>query len=301
MKPLHKGARIAVVAPSGAFEPVRLERGLEVLRGWGYAPEVLPGAGSRYRYLAGADAVRARDLDRALFGGDYDAVWMVRGGYGLARLLAGLDWSRLRPIPFFGFSDGTALLNQLPDRGGIAVHAPVVTSLGDVVDDPSREHVRALLAGEDPAPLPGLSLRPGRASGRLVGGNLCVLASLCGTPWQLRSSGAIVVLEDVGETPYKVDRLARQLVDSGCLDNAAGFALGSFLGADAPAGADWSVLDVLHDVLAPFGVPVLANLPIGHGAQNFAFPLETARIVGDALVLGEEITPGEDFPVVELA
>lgn len=280
---LRPHARIAVIAPSSAYDPLRLEAGLVVLRGWGYRPELLPGTNARFRYLAGDDVTRARDLNQALSQDGWDAVWMVRGGYGLARLLPLVEWERVRPIPVFGFSDGTALLNPLSERGGLAVHAPVLTSLGDVVDAESLERLRCLLAGEPQAPWSGVVVRGGSASGRLVGGNLCVLASLAGTPWRLRAKGRIVVLEDVGEAAYKVDRLVRQLVDAGSLDGAAGFALGSFLDHKIPAEAGYSVLDVLHDALAPLGVPVLAGLPVGHGPTNHAFVFADARIEGDQL------------------
>jgi muramoyltetrapeptide carboxypeptidase len=280
---LHAGARIAVVSPSGNFDPARLEAGLGVIRDWGYRPELLPGAGRHHRYLAGTDAVRLADLERAFQGG-WDAVWAARGGYGIARLLGQLRWDELAPVPFLGFSDGTGLLNALAARGRPAVHAPVLHSLADLCDDASRAHLRALLAGESPAPMHGQVLRPGTAEGPLVGGNLCVLASLCGTPWQLRGRACIVVLEEVNEAPYKIDRLLTQLIDAGCLDGVAGIAIGSLLGAEPPEGADWTMYDVLTDLLAPLGVPVLVGLPIGHGARNHAFRVGApARIVGARL------------------
>jgi len=286
---LRPNARIAVVAPSHAYEPARLDAGLAVLRGWGYRAEVLPHAGGKFRYLAGDDAARGRDLQRALSQDGWDAVWVVRGGYGMARLLAGIEWDRVRPIPVFGFSDATALLNPLSERGGRAVHAPVITSLGDVVDEASLGHLRRLLTGEAPTPWTGTVVRGGSAEGRLAGGNLCVLASLAGTPWRLRAKGRIVILEDVGEAAYKVDRLARQLVDAGCLDGVAGIGLGTFLDHKVAPDAGWTVTDVLHDALAPLGVPILAGLPVGHGAVNHAFAFGPARIEGDQLhFLGED-------------
>lgn len=279
-------ARIAVVSPSSAFDPSRLTAGLAVLRDWGYRPTCLPYVGTTFRYLAGDDASRRDDLVAGL-AGDWDAVWMVRGGYGLARLLRDFPWDRVGRAPFVGFSDGTAFLNPLADRGLRAIHGPVLTSLADHVDEGSRAHLRALLKGDALPPLPGRVLREGTAAGPLAGGNLCVLASLCGTPWQLRGAGRIVVIEEVGEAPYRIDRLLRQVIDAGCLDGAAGFALGAFHGCEAPPGAPWSALDVVIDALAPFGVPVLAELPIGHGRENYAFEVGApGRIEGDRLVLG---------------
>ncbi|MDP2316086.1 MAG: LD-carboxypeptidase [Pseudomonadota bacterium] len=280
---LPVGARIAVVSPSGIFDPVRLEAGLAVVREWGYRPELLPGVGRRHRYLAGTDAVRLADLERALRGG-WDAVWAARGGYGLSRLLGGLPWAELGGAPFIGFSDASGLLNVLAASGRPAVHGPVLNSLADLCDPPSRDHLRALLAGDRLPPLHGRVLRSGRAEGPLVGGNLCVLASLCGTPWQLRARACILLLEEVNEAPYKIDRMLTQLIDAGCLDGVAGVVFGSLLNADAPEGADWSMDDVLVDLLAPLGVPVLAGLPVGHGPANRAFRVgASACIVGDHL------------------
>jgi muramoyltetrapeptide carboxypeptidase len=282
---LPESARVAVVSPSGVFEPARLERGLELLRSWGYRPQCLPGVGSTFRYLAGTDGRRLDDLVAALTG-PWDAVWMARGGYGLTRLLDRIPWDELQPVPFLGFSDATALLNPLAERGLPAVHAPVLHSVADLTDDASRAHLRALLRGESLAPIAGRTVRSGFAEGTLAGGNVCVLAAMCGTRWQFRGKGRIVVLEEVGEAPYKVDRLLTQLVSAGCFDGAAGFALGTFLGPPPPEGADWSVLDVVTDILAPFGVPILADLPIGHGPGNFAIPFGVpACISGERLVI----------------
>lgn len=281
--------RVAVLSPSHAFEPERLERGLDVLRGWGLRPELMPNVGRRKRYFAGADDERLADL-HAAFRGPWDAVWMVRGGSGMARLMDRFDWELPRRKPFFGFSDGTTLLNALAARGGRAIHAPVLTSLGepwggDEAATASREHLRRLVFGERTEPFVGEAWVPGRASGPLAGGNLCVLASLCGTRWQLRAKGCIVVLEEVGEAPYKVDRLLTQLVQSGSLDGVTGFALGELRGAEPPADAGWTMRDVVTEILGPLGVPILAGLPIGHGPRNHAFPLAGAQLDGDRLTL----------------
>ncbi|MFZ5480273.1 MAG: S66 peptidase family protein [Myxococcota bacterium] len=282
---LNPGARIAVVSPSGIFDPARLAQGMALLEAWGYRPTALPGVGKTFRYLAGDDPTRLRDLVAALTG-DWDAAWVARGGFGLTRLLPALPLEDVR-VPLIGFSDATALLVPMQARGLPGVHGPVLHSLADHCDDASRAHLRALLAGEPLSPMQGRMLRHGVAEGPLVGGNLCMLASACGTPWRLRAKGAIVVLEDVAEPAYKVDRMLTQLVQSDALDGVAGFALGTFLGAAAPEGADWSVLDVIEEKLAPFGVPVIADLPIGHGKENWAWRVGgEARIERGKLVLG---------------
>ncbi len=280
---LPKGARIAVVSPSGISDSGRLEAGLVQLRAWGFLPELLPGARAQHRYLAGNDETRIADLRQA-FSGEFAAVWMARGGYGLSRLLDLIDWDTLAPVPFFGFSDGTALLNALACRGRPALHAPVLHALAAHNDEASRLHLLTLLTGKTELDLAGESLIPGEAHGRLVGGNLCVLASLCGTRFQLDAGGSIVLLEEVGEAAYKVDRLLVQLRDSGALSGATGIVLGDFLDTRVPEGADWGLDDVFRDVLGPLGIPVLKGLPVGHGPTNLAVPLGVpAHLVNDRL------------------
>jgi muramoyltetrapeptide carboxypeptidase len=277
---LKAGSRIRVVAPSGVVEPTRIEAGAEVLRSWGYDVEIDPQAFERFRYVAGSDGARLDALRRAAH--EADAVWMARGGYGLARLIPELLANPLPPVPFIGFSDGTVLLNH---HVGPALHAPVINGLSGHTDPESMAHLRAVLEGETPD-LVGESVIAGSARGPIVGGNLCVLASMVGTAAQVRTAGCIVALEEVGEPPYKVDRLLTQLIQSGGFEGAVGFALGSFTGADAPAGADWRALDVLIDQLAPFGVPIVAGLPFGHGACNRAFELGPGALKGATLRWG---------------
>ncbi len=276
---LRPGARVAVISPSGISNPERLWRGIAELEAWGFRPELLPHARREHRYLAGTDAERASDLFRA-FSGDYDAVWMARGGYGLSRLVGNVNWEELAPVPFFGFSDGTVLLNALAARGRPAIHAPVLHALASHNDEATRTWLRALLHGHAEAWFPARTVRAGEAEGRLVGGNLCVLATLCGTPLQLDARGAVVLLEDLGEVPYKLDRLLVQLRDSGALAGARAILLGDFLDAAPPPGAPWTLDEVFAEVLGPLRIPIVAGLPIGHGRTNLAVPLGVPVHVG---------------------
>ncbi len=270
---LAAGARIAVVSPSGISDPDRLDRGIALVRSWGFDLVELPHARAECRYLAGSDHERLRDLHEA-FSGDFDAVWAARGGYGLSRLMPRIRWASLAPVPFIGFSDATSLLNGLAARRHPAIHGPVLHALDGYHDEESRLAIRAVLAGE-PVRFSGRSLVDGRAEGPLCGGNLCILASLCGTGYQLDARGKIVLLEDLGEPPYKLDRLLVQCRDAGVFKGAVGFVLGDFLDARPPADAAWTLDDVFLDVLGPLGVPILADLPVGHGRRNLAVPLGT--------------------------
>lgn len=269
---LRAGARVAVVAPSGVFDPARLEVGMEALRGWGLEPVEAAHLRARHRFTAGTVAQRADDLRAALADPSVEAIWFARGGYGTAQLLDAVDWSALRGRPLIGFSDATAAFAALRAaglRGGL--HAPVLHSLVDHADAASQAALRRLLM-EGVAPrLPGRWLAGPAApvQGPLVGGNLCVLASLAGTPWALRAAGAVLLLEDVAEPPYKLHRLLLQLRQSGALAGLAGLALGTFTGCEPASAADYTLIDVILDALDGLGVPVIGGLPVGHGPENW--------------------------------
>jgi muramoyltetrapeptide carboxypeptidase len=263
------GARIAAIAPSGAYQPALLEAGLDIARSAGFDVELFANTLAPRRYLASADEQRHTHLVEALSNPKWDAVWVIRGGYGITRLLPGLPWARFHPKPVIGFSDVTALFAGLWKHSrGALVHGAMLHSLQNT-DIPSREATFQLLTGQPTPAWSGAPLVPGRAEGRLVGGNLAMLAALCGTPWQLDARGCVLALEDIGEAPYRIDRLLTQLRQSGTLDGVVGVALGEFQGCQPPANADWSLVDVLREALAD--IPTIADLPFGHGARNQPF------------------------------
>jgi muramoyltetrapeptide carboxypeptidase len=270
--PLWVGARVAVVAPSGIFEPERLEAGLEAIRGWGLVPVEGAKLRARHRFTAGTLSERIADLQAALADPTIEAIWFARGGYGTAQLLGAVDWAALRGRPLIGFSDATAAFAALGAAGlPGGLHAPVLHSLVDLADEASQSALRRLLMEGVAPSLPGRWLAgPAEAvRGPLVGGNLCVLASLAGTPWALRAKGSVLLLEDIGEPAYKIDRLLLQLRQSGALDGVLGVALGTFTRCAPPADADYSVMDVVLDALDGLEVPIVGGLPVGHGAENW--------------------------------
>ncbi|MCB9675987.1 MAG: LD-carboxypeptidase [Alphaproteobacteria bacterium] len=276
------GAPIAVVAPCGAYDPTRFAEGLRIAREHGLNPVPLPGNLHPWRYFAGTDAHRLEQLVEALTSDAYAAVWIARGGYGLTRILDGIPWERVQSRPVIGFSDVTALFNAMYLRGiGTPVHGPVVHSL-PVSDATTVERLVAVLAGERPA-LEGEVWVPGRAEGRVVGGNLCLLAATAGTSAQLDASGCILVLEEIGEQAYRVDRMLQQLHSAGIFDGVQAVVLGEFVSCRAPDGADWTLDDMLRDHLEPLGVPVLAGCPVGHGARNHAFVWGSQGVVDGRL------------------
>ncbi len=286
---LAAGDRVAVVAPAGPAAPDRLDAGLAVLASWGLDVAVGPharGTSERFGYLAADDAARADDLMAAWCDPDVRAVICARGGYGVQRMVDLLDWPSLAaagPKVLVGFSDVTALHQAFAARLGVAtVHGPVVTSLGGWADDVSRDHLRSLLMGPEPGltlAAAGPALVPGVAEGTLVGGNVALLAAEVGTPNSWPATDSIVLLEEVGEEPYRLDRLLTQLLRSGWFDGARGVAVGDLTDCGPPEAA----LALVADRLAPFGVPLLAGLPLGHGHRNLAVPLGVrARLDADA-------------------
>jgi muramoyltetrapeptide carboxypeptidase len=275
---LRAGDRVAVVATSGRVPAVRLDAGLAVLGAWGLEVEVgkhVRDADSDLPYLAAPDAARAADLMAAWLDQDVAGVVCARGGYGAQRVVDLLDWDALAqagPKVLVGFSDVTALHQAFAARLGIAtVHAPVVTQLADC-DDDAQDHLRRTLL--DPATATALAdglhvLVPGEAEGPLVGGNLAVLAAGIGAPAAMPAYGSLAFLEDVGEDPYRLDRLLTQLRRGGWLAGLRGVVLGHF----TDCGPADEVRTVVLDRLGDLGVPVVAGAPFGHEAANRALPL----------------------------
>ena len=273
-----------VIAPASPFDPEAFTRGLDVLSGrLGLVPRLRPDVTARRAYLAGDDQRRLDEWREAVSDPEARAIFCARGGYGTMRLLPRIDPAPLlaRPKLLVGFSDLTAL-HALLNRAGLAtVHGPVVTQLGRLPED-AIAHLEALLSGtaprsgawEVPAPGAGLvaarTLRPGRASGPLLGGTLALLAHLQGSPFAPRLGGAILFLEDVGEKPYRIDRYLTQLRLAGALDGLAGLAVGQLTDCD-----EGGVLaaDVVRELALELGVPAVEGLPAGHVDGNFALPL----------------------------
>lgn len=275
---LRPGDRVAVVAPAGPAPPARLTLGLERLAER-YRVVAADNLFDRTGYLAGGDDRRTEALNRALADPDIRAVFCARGGYGCPRILEGLDTTlRADPKPICGFSDITALLHWARAQGVVAIHGPVVTQLGELppVD---LEHLFALL--EDPAYAPTLSgvALPGAAGvaeGPLTGGNLALLGALAGTAWAPSLEGGLLVLEEVGEQPYRIDRVLTTLLQQPAGRSAgglAGVAVGA-LTACAPGEAGGpSALEVIAERLGRPGRPLVSALPFGHGGRNVALPL----------------------------
>lgn len=269
--PIARGQTLAIAAPAGPVASDRLKRGLAHLGDFRLA--MRDDIDRKDGYFAGSDAQRLEEFNGYLQNPDVRAIMMARGGYGIMRLLPHLDAAALRadPKPIIGFSDGTALHAWVMSCGLQALHGPVVTQLGEL--DPASVHrLLALMTGEPAGPVEVASATAD-ASGVLVGGNLSVLCHLMGTPWQIPTQGRLLFLEDVGEEPYRVDRMLTQLAIAGQLKAASAILGGDFTrcGPRDHMGDSTAAIELVKTNAAAANVPVATGIAAGHGARNEAF------------------------------
>jgi muramoyltetrapeptide carboxypeptidase len=262
LQPLQPSDAVEVVAPSSPFDRTRFERGLQALRSLGLVPRHGQDLFYQQGHLAGSDKRRSGELQAAM-ASDAKAIILARGGYGLLRFATALPKPPEKIL--IGYSDAT-VLHELFGRAQVpSIHGPMLTQLGE--DQAALDRLRALLFGDQPEPLQWTpqSATSGIAEGPLRGGNLASLASLCGTALQPQFAGCIVLLEDLNEPPYKLDRLLTQLLLSGALDRAKGFVIGDLTSpSEDPAGR----IEVVTERLQALNVPLVFGAPFGHAGRN---------------------------------
>lgn len=273
---LGVGARVALISPSGPLRDVtELSRAEGHARLFGWDAVVGPAAMARDGYFAGTDTQRQADLAAAIADPSIDGIWCLRGGYGAARLLPALDLQAIaaRPKALIGYSDITALHSAWQRAGVISYHGP--TGRGAFTAFSLASFRQAIILGQPSAGTAPQAtvLRHGTATGRLNGGNLALVASLCGTPWALDFRGAIVVLEDVNEATYRIDRMLTQLRQSGAFDGCVGLAFGHFTNNAEDGDAEARTLhEVLQECADALGVPAVTGLPCGHIDDQWTLP-----------------------------
>lgn len=278
---LHSGDLIGVISPSAAVEAETLRRGCAELQRLGFAVQVGAHVLDRHRFLAGTDGDRARELTAMFQDPAVRAIFCSRAGYGSGRLLPLLDFSVLGQTPkiFLGYSDVTLLLNACVQQAGlVCFHGPVVAGeFANGFSARSLSHLLGLLTGgggEAHIAFPTV-VREGVTEGRLLGGCLSLLVTTLGTPFALDTAGAILFIEDVGEKPYRIDRMLTQVKQAGKLDELAGVIFGEMTGCWGDPQDPALLLSVIADVFAEYPYPVGFGLPAGHGAENLVLPLGT--------------------------
>jgi len=274
---LRRGAVLGIAAPGGPVNREPLEAGEALLRAAGFdvyrRDDLLACDG----YTAGDDARRAAELMELVNNPDIAGIICARGGYGCDRILPMLDAGAFREAakPLVGYSDVTALLLwQRRCAGLMGFHGPMLDR-GEDLAGAALEHLIQQLTGEGSLPLTlrGRALVDGRATGRIVGGSLTLLAASIGSPWELDTRAAILLIEDVGERPYRIDRMLQQLRAAGKFDGLAGVGIGSFASCVDERYPQPDVDTVIENALRPLDIPIVGGLPFGHIPLNYAWPM----------------------------
>ncbi|MEF2239871.1 S66 peptidase family protein [Xanthomonas arboricola] len=295
---LKAGDKVAIVAPSSPSSDV--EKAAEWLRAHGFSVEIMPSAMEKlappFDYLAGTDSARVDDIHYAFLSNEIKAVWCLRGGFGATRLLDKLDYALIgaNPKPFIGYSDITALHIALQQHAGmVTFHGPMLVS--DLVPEklpPTASLILDLLSGRlssgawipSPPMYPAATLVDGTAQGRLVGGNLSLLCSTLGTPYEMDSTDAILFIEDTEIALPRLDRLLTQLRLAGKLRSIRGLLLGRFvIAGETPAATPSSMANALfNEFFLPLKIPVMVNWSSGHVDPNLALPLGATVLLDTA-------------------
>jgi muramoyltetrapeptide carboxypeptidase len=272
---LRRGGRIGVVAPAGRVDRDDVESGIAAIRAEGFEVELGMNLFEAKGYLAGEPQGRARDLVDFFQRSDIDAIFCARGGFGSIQLLPYLSASLQADAKIFvGYSDITILLNWLRQfRGMITFHAPMVAmDLARGLSARSRSHFWPLLSGEIQNWKMDLTevVRPGFAEGDIIGGCLSLLVTTLGTPYEIDTAGKLLFLEDVGEKPYRIERMMTQLLMAGKLDRPAGVLFGDFTHCDDAGPRDFR--EIITELFRHVSYPVVMGMRAGHGDENLALP-----------------------------
>ena len=277
---LKKGDRVGLCAPSGFVSQDALAGAISALAAFGLQVVVGESCRLQHGYLAGTDKVRAQDFNHFVADDGIAGIFAVRGGYGAQRILPLINWNAFKRKckPFFGYSDATAIHLAIQRLGIMSYHTPMpATELRFGLDAFSRTSYEACLFGGTQGVLPNLTghervcISSGVCKGILAGGNLSLLASSLGTPYALDARGKVLFIEEVGEAPYRIDRMLTQLVLAGVFDACAGILLGAFTECYAQKDGR-TVNNIIKDMFTGIGKPVLAGVACGHTLPTLSLP-----------------------------
>jgi muramoyltetrapeptide carboxypeptidase len=273
---LVRGDRVGLIAPASPPAGDDIAQSIAHVESLGLQPVIGRYVHEQNGYLAGSDTQRAADFNAMVGDADIRAIVAIRGGYGTMRLLPLLDYEAIRRDPkvIMGFSDLTALLNTVTARSGVVTFHGPVGAHGSSWSGAARGYLEAALFDDRPLSLSGggRPLVPGRARGRLAGGNLATLAALAGTAYAVPTDGAILFLEETEEAPYRIDRMLTQLDLAGALSAARGILVGQCTKCTAPPPT-LSAAQVIEERLKALGRPAATGAPIGHIETQWVLPI----------------------------
>jgi len=301
-KALQAGMKLGLAFPAGWTTMEDVEKGKAYLEGLGFVVELGSNAGKTHGYLSAPDKDRANEFMGFVERKDIDGIICARGGYGVMRMLGYLDFASIRRNckVICGYSDITALVNSIHQRSGIVTFhgpgalaawneftfkhfAPVAfapefaAAFATALPAPARtakEQSFAFAPPTSPEFTPPTTITAGKAVGKLVGGNLTLLANTMGTPYEIDTTGAILFFEDVTEEPYRIDRMITQLLISGKLQRASGLALGQFTKCEASdPDHSFKLADLLRERLQDLNIPTIMGLQFGHVASKQTYPV----------------------------
>ena len=287
-KPIKKGDTVGLVTPSGPISQKRLDNALANMKALGlktyYTDQVMQIDG----YLAGSDTERLHELHGMFQNPKIDAIWCVRGGYGATRYLDHLDFALIHenPKPLIGYSDITALLNTIhQNTGNPCFHGPIA---GSIFSEYTKESLSPLFSktdtifslsanniekGEKESAYQYRVVVPGKIEGPLVGGNLSLLSALVGTQHEVDTKGKVIFIEDVGEEPYRIDRMLTQLITSGFFSEAKGIILGVFADCEKKDTNSWTLQETINERIEHIGLPCVYGFSFGHIKDQVTFPI----------------------------
>jgi len=270
---LSPGDAVAVIAPSSPFDREKFQKGLSVLEEIGLRPLFSDKIFETKGYLAGPDAHRARLIHDSFADPEIKGIFCARGGYGALRLLPFLDFEIIAAHPkvFIGCSDVSVLLNVFYSRCNLVTfHGPMMESLGMATQPTKQALIDTLLSGLPVSVIPDnkMVIRCGMSSGIVSGGNLTTLCHLVGTHYMPDFSGHILVLEDIAEQPYRIDRMLTHMRMAGCFEGLAGLVIGSFKGC----GSLDEICRIFDDIFSDDAIPILAGFEVGHDEPNLTIP-----------------------------
>ncbi len=273
---LNKNDKAIIISPAGNVEPQLVHEAALVLRNWGLDVSISPNCLSKSGRFSGTKEQRLLDLQSSINNKDVKLILCSRGGYGVVHLLGSIDFSGIVEYPKWvvGFSDITALHSTLQSNGIISIHGPMAKDISQSDNsNQSIRYLRDILFGENinykfvVRDTEGLN-RNGKCEGDIFGGNLAVFCGLMGTDKVYLPKNGILILEDIGEAPYKVDRYIQQLKLAGIFDSISGLIIGQFTEFEEDDLMPYSLYETIAETLSEYDFPVCFNFPFGHIDNN---------------------------------